>query len=104
MNKTKLHTIHLPNLKPTAELPPVLAATLKLIINGPRRGISTPELQKAGIISVSNNVARLKKRGAIIHAERRFFADQFGQHLPGIAHYTYLGWVVLNILDQDIEA
>ena len=104
MNKTKLHTIHFPNLKSAAELPPVLTATLKLIINGPGRRISMSELQKAGIISVSNNVARLKKRGAIIHAERRFFADQFGQHLSCIAHYTYLGWVVLNILDQDIEA
>jgi hypothetical protein len=98
MDNKRASVVNLPNLKPTVKLPLALATTLEHILSAPPCGISTPELQQAGIISVHNNIAELKKRGAVIHAEKRYFTDRFGRRLPRVAHYSYKGWI-----DQSLE-
>ena len=103
MIKRNLCMVRLPHLKPIAELPAALAATLRLIIDAPIGGIATPELQRAGIVAVHNNIAELKRRGAVIHTDMGHFTDQHGKCLRRIAHYSYKGWVIeheLTILHE----
>ena len=104
MKKSELYVVNLPNLKPTVELPPALAVTLQLIIDASPCDISTPQLQEAGIVSVHNNVANLRKRGAIIYADKRDFTDRFGRGLKCIAHFSYKGWIDNSDRDKDMEA
>jgi hypothetical protein len=85
--------VNLPNLKPTVELPPRLAKTLERVISAGSSSVSSLQLIAEGIISIRNNIAELRKRGAIIHSKRKPADDWRGETRPGIAHYTYMGWI-----------
>jgi hypothetical protein len=95
--------IHLPNPKPTVELSPTLADSLRQIIASGAAGVSSLELLEAGLISAHNNVSKLRKYGAIIHSERRFVPNWRGKDRHGIAHYIYKGWIDHRIVERDKE-
>lgn len=93
MRKKTRVVIHLPNPKPTVELLPTLADSLRLIIATGAVGTSSLKLLEAGLISAHNNVSELRKHGAIIHSERKFAPNWRGKDRHGIAHYIYKGWI-----------
>ena len=103
MNNRKKYLIKLPETQSSVALPTVLAVTLLYITVAPPSGVSTARLQELGIVSVHYAISELRKRGAIIHAEKGVFIDKFGRRLTSIAHYSYGGWDDHKIADQDVE-
>ena len=99
--KPKLYLVHPapPKSLPPEQLPSLIgmpalmAVTLILIQAGRENGVSSLELfERGGLISVHKHVAHLRKRGAIIHTQRKTVRNWKGSDRRGIAFYIYKGW------------
>lgn len=92
MGKRNSKIVHLPHPCPYVELPEHLATPLKLIINAGGEGMSTLDLQAAGITGCASMISRLTKRGACFERELRDVVDSNGKVRKRICHYIYRGW------------
>lgn len=92
MTKKRRTTVQLPHVTPYVELPDHLAKPLQLIVDAGDKGISTLELQAAGITGCASLISRLIKAGARIETELRNAVDCHGNVRKNIGYYIYRNW------------